>query len=201
VGVPGTNANPASLNFRLTARDGRGGVASADTKLVLAPNAGPFLVTSPNTAVSLEAGSAQTVTWSVANTNVAPVSAANVKITLSADGGKTWPYVLADSTPNDGSASVTLPAIATTAARIKVEAVGNVFFDVSNANFTIRLTGDVNGDASVDCGDLGLIKALYAKRTGQIGFDARADVVQDGVIDARDLAYVARRVAPGTACN
>ncbi|QGZ41927.1 metallopeptidase family M12-like protein [Pseudoduganella flava] len=201
VGVPGTNANPASLNFRLTARDGRGGVASADTKLVLAPNAGPFLVTAPNTAVSLEAGTAQTVTWSVANTNVAPVSAANVKITLSADGGKTWPYVLADSTPNDGSASVTLPAIATTTARIKVEAVGNVFFDVSNANFTIRLTGDVNGDGQVDCGDLGLIKALYAKRTGQIGFDGRADVVQDGVIDARDLSYVARRVAAGTACN
>ncbi len=50
----------------------------------------------------------RTVTWSVANTNIAPVSAANVKITLSADGGNTYPYTLAASTPNNGSASVTL---------------------------------------------------------------------------------------------
>jgi hypothetical protein len=46
--------------------------------------------------------------------------------------------VLAASTPNNGSKLVTLPAVSTTAARIKVEAVGNVFFDVSNANFTIN---------------------------------------------------------------
>ncbi len=112
---PASTRRPASLNFKLTARDGRGGINSATTQLVLAPAAGPFLVTSPNTAVTLDAGSAQTVTWSVANTNVAPVNTANVKITLSADGGKTWPYVLAASVPNSGSASVTLPALATTA--------------------------------------------------------------------------------------
>jgi hypothetical protein len=130
---PAPTPRPASLNFRLTARDGRGGLSSADTQLVLAPEAGPFLVTSLNTATTVEAGAAQTVTWSVANTNVAPVGVDNVKISLSADGGKTWPHTLAASTPNDGSASVTLPVLATTAARIKVEAIGNVFFDVSNA--------------------------------------------------------------------
>src|SRR5476649_212418 len=103
------NANPASLNFRLTARDGRGGVGNASTKLVLAPNAGPFLVTSPNTALSLDGGSTQTVTWSVANTDVAPVNTANVKISLSTDGGNTYPYTLAASTANNGSKAVTLP--------------------------------------------------------------------------------------------
>jgi hypothetical protein len=201
VGFNGTNANPASLNFRLTARDGRGGVNSADTKLVLAPAAGPFLVTSLNAGTTLEAGSAQTVTWNVANTNVAPVGVDNVRILLSTDGGNTWPHTLVASTPNDGSASVTLPSLATTAARIKVEAIGNVFFDVSNTNFSIRLTGDVNTDGVVDCADLGVIRAAFGKRIGQPGFDARADVVADGVIDARDLASVARRVPQGTVCN
>jgi hypothetical protein len=201
VGTPGVNASPASLNFRLTARDGRGGVSSADTQLVLAHAAGPFLVTAPNAATTLQAGSTQTVTWSVANTNVAPVGVENVKISLSTDGGRTWPHTLAASTPNDGSASVTLPSVATNTARIKVEAIGNVFFDISNADIKINLSGDVNADGVVDCGDLGVIRSAFGKRTGQAGFDARADVVADGVIDIRDVTFVARLVPQGSACN
>jgi len=137
-GYSKVNARPATLNFRLTARDGHGGVGSAATALVLAPGAGPFLVTAPNAAVSVARGSQMNVTWNVANTAAAPVSTANVKISLSTDGGQSFPYVLAANTPNNGSKAVTLPAVSTTAARIKVEAVGNVFFDVSNANFTIN---------------------------------------------------------------
>jgi len=137
-GYSKVNARPATLNFRLTARDGHGGVGSAATALVLATGAGPFLVTAPNTAVAVARGSQLNVTWNVANTAAAPVNTANVKISLSTDGGLTFPYVLAASTPNNGSKTVTLPAVSTTAARIKVEAVGNVFFDVSNANFTIN---------------------------------------------------------------
>jgi hypothetical protein len=203
VGFTGVNAAPASLNFKLTVRDGRGGINTAATRLVLAPAAGPFLVTSPNTAVTLDAG-AQTVTWSVANTNAVPVSASNVRITLSTDGGATWPHELAASTPNTGSASVVLPRVATSSARIKVEAVGNVFFDVSNANFTISLplvAGDVDGDGAVSCADTAIVKAAYGKRSGQAGFDARADVVKDNLIDARDLAYVTQRLPKGTSCN
>ncbi|ELX10130.1 hypothetical protein containing type I dockerin domain [Janthinobacterium sp. HH01] len=193
----GANANPAALNFRLTVRDGRGGVGNASTKLVLAPNAGPFLVTSPNSAVSVDAGSTQTVTWSVANTDVAPVNAANVKITLSTDGGNTYPYTLAASTANNGSKSVTLPLVASTTARVKVEAVGNVFFDVSNADFTIRLVGDVNADGALNCDDYAIVKASLGKRTGQAGFDVRADLNKDGLVDARDLAVVSQRIAGG----
>jgi len=132
------NSAPLSLHFRLTARDGRGGVNSADTTLLLANTAGPFLVTAPNTAVTWAGSSTQNVTWNVANTNLAPVNTANVKISLSTDGGLTYPHVLAASTANDGSESVTLPNVGTTQARLKIDAVGNIFFDVSNANFTIH---------------------------------------------------------------
>jgi hypothetical protein len=201
VGLAGTNAAPASLTFKLTARDGRGGVNSATTSLVLAAGAGPFLVTSPNSAVTLDPGSQQTVTWNVANTDVAPVSTGSVNIVLSTDGGKTWPLLLAEGVPNKGSATVTLPTLATSTARIKVEAVGNVFFDISNADFGIHLAGDRNVDGNVDCADLALVKAAFGKRTGQDGFDVRADVVADGVVNARDLTYVAQRLAKGAACN
>jgi hypothetical protein len=76
----------------------------------------------------------------VANTTAAPVNCANVKISYSADGGTNFPVVLAASTPNNGGATVTIPssaANASTQGRIKIEAVGNVFFDISDANLTV----------------------------------------------------------------
>jgi Metallo-peptidase family M12B Reprolysin-like len=137
VGFAGVNADPLSLNFRLTARDGIGGVGSADTRLLLATGAGPFLLTSPNTAVNYATGIPRTITWDVAGTNAAPVGASEVRIMLSVDGGLTYPYVLASATANDGSETVSLPHVATTDARVRIEAVGNVFFDLSDADFRI----------------------------------------------------------------
>ncbi|MBX3688240.1 reprolysin-like metallopeptidase, partial [Dokdonella sp.] len=129
-----------TLKFRLTARDmhnGRGTSSSADISVGVVSAAGPFKVTAPNTAVSWPQGSAQTVTWDVANTTAAPVSCANVDISLSADGGYTFPYVLASGVANSGSASVSMPMIATTRGRVAVTCASNIFFDISDANFTI----------------------------------------------------------------
>jgi hypothetical protein len=153
-----TSVYPGPINFRMTVRDGSpggGGVASSDTIVSLAPGTGPFLVTSQSTPAELLDGlSTQTVTWDVAGTDAAPISATNVKISLSADGGFTYPFVLAASTPNDGSADVALANVATTKARIKVEGVGNVFFDVSDADFAIRAKSGIRftgrGDTVVD---------------------------------------------------
>ena len=135
-----------TLNFRLTVRDNApfsstlpevGQTSFADVVITVNGTAGPFAVTAPNTNVSWGAGTTQNITWSVNSTNLAPINCANVKITLSTDGGQTFPIVLAESTPNDGSHPVTLPNNLSTTARIKIEAVGNIFFDISNANFTI----------------------------------------------------------------
>jgi hypothetical protein len=143
-----------SLNFRVTVRDNRvsgAGVADDHVTLSVDGNAGPFLVTAPNTsAVTWTAGGNEVVTWSTANTNLAPVSAANVRIRLSVDDGQSFPYLLAASTPNDGSESVAVPAgLNTAGARVKVEAEGNVFFDISDASFTINSGAGCPAVASV----------------------------------------------------
>ncbi|MFV2020016.1 M12 family metallo-peptidase [Micromonospora sp. LOL_023] len=132
--------NDRTMHFKLTARDGRvggGGVGNAETEVVLAPQAGPFLVTSQQVPSFYLGGSTQEITWDVAGTDAAPVDAAQVRISLSTDGAKTFPYVLAETVPNNGSATVTLPNIDTTTGRIRIEAVGNVFFDLNDADIRI----------------------------------------------------------------
>lgn len=129
-----------TMNFQVVVRDNRangGGINTATSQVTVSSLAGPFSVTAPNTAVSYIGGTSQTVTWNVANSNLSPVNAANVDILLSTDGGLTFPTVLLAATPNDGTQSVTIPNVATATARIMVKGTGNIFFDVSNSNFTI----------------------------------------------------------------
>ncbi len=128
------------MNFRCCVRDNRanGGGYNDDNMVLTIVNTGAsFAVTAPNTAVSWGGGSSQTVTWNVAGTTANGINCANVAILLSTDGGATFPTTILSSTPNDGSEVITVPNSATTQARIKVQAVGNIFFDICNTNFTI----------------------------------------------------------------
>ena len=149
------------MNFRLTARDNRangGGVADDATTVTAASGTGPFQVTAPNTAVVWSVGVSQNVTWNVAGTDLSPINCSSVDITLSTDGGTTYPITLASGVANSGSQSVNVPAAPTTSARVKVQCAGNIFFDISNANFTIdgtsgapptvTITAPANGSSS-----------------------------------------------------
>ncbi|HKP05046.1 MAG TPA: zinc-dependent metalloprotease family protein [Chthoniobacterales bacterium] len=155
-----------TMNFRVAVRDNKGGISDAGVAINIDAASGPFVVTAPNTAVTVAAGSQLTVNWNVANTTATPVSAANVKISLSTDGGTSFAAVLAASVPNNGTANVTVPNLPTTTARIKVEAVGNIFFDISDANFTITgngapgLVGNISTRLPVGTGDNALIEGF-----------------------------------------
>jgi len=150
--LDGTNGNkwevlPAvnrTLKFRVTVRDNHpgGGSTNSDNMIVtVAANAGPLKVTNPNTNVSWKEGSKHVVRWNVANTNAAPVNCSHVNITLSLDGGNTFPIKLKSDILNDGVANIVLPMQASTHARIKVVAVGNIFYDICDADFKIIAAG------------------------------------------------------------
>jgi hypothetical protein len=127
-------------NFSLTVRDNvaSGGATGRDDVIITADvNSGPFKVTSQGLAVSLNGNSTQTIAWDVANTDGVSVNCTHVTILLSTDGGLTYPNVLLANTPNDGTEDVTLTNTTTTKARIKVEAVDNIFYAVNTTNFSI----------------------------------------------------------------
>jgi hypothetical protein len=155
------------MNFRVTVRDNFAGGGATSTDLVqvtVVAAAGPFTITAPNTAVSWTGGTTQPVTWNVAGTTAPPISAANVSITLSTDGGLTFPLVLAASTPNDGAENIVVPNVPTATARVRVQAVGNSFFDINNANVTIVAgtgPGASIADVSVTEGNSGTTPALF----------------------------------------
>ena len=161
-----------SYNFRLTVRDNiPGGACNGQDNMVVTVNgaSGPFLVTQPNTAVSWTGLSAQTVTWDVAGTNASPVSCANVDILLSTDGGLTYPFAVLANTPNDGSQSITVPNQQSTTARIMVRANDNIFYDISNTNFTITVPSVPDYSLAVTSNTASVCEPLNASYAVQIG--------------------------------
>jgi len=126
-----------TMTFWLIGRDSHGGFGHDEAKITVNAGSGPFKVTYPNTQVVIPGGKRKKVKWDVAKTNLAPVSAQNVKISLSIDGGQTFPTVLEASTPNDGEQKVKFPKTATLHARVKIEGTNNIFFDISDKDFAI----------------------------------------------------------------
>ncbi|MEJ0089737.1 MAG: reprolysin-like metallopeptidase [Limisphaerales bacterium] len=127
-----------AMKFRVTARDNRaggGGVADAQITVTSVSGTGAFAVTSPNTAVNWSGF--RTVTWNVAGSASAPINTTGVNIYLSTNGGLAFPFMLASNAPNTGSATVVLPNVTSSQARIKIEGTGNIFYDVSDVNFSV----------------------------------------------------------------
>ena len=156
-----------TLTFRVTVRDnnaGGGRIGEDTVVLTSVASAGPFLITAPNGGEDFDSGSTQTVTWDVAGTSGGAVQAANVDILLSSDGGQTFPVMLLAATPNDGSQSVILPMVSTAGGRILVRGSGNVFFDMSDDDFSIG--------ASIECATPSLA----------LGVDPRTTVSDDMVV-------------------
>ena len=128
-----------ALSFRLTARDNRaggGGISSDDT--VLTVSGDPFFITSPNGGEVFGQGCPIPTTWTVGGGSVANL----VNLGFSDDGGNNFDQLFGP-TANDGAASPMAPCTATGQARLKASGVGNVFFDVSNNNFSVVPTPPV----------------------------------------------------------
>ncbi len=56
---------------------------------------------------------------------------------MSADGGLTYPHLVAQRVANNGQAAIFVPNVGTSQARIMVRGNNNIFFDISDVDFTV----------------------------------------------------------------
>jgi hypothetical protein len=130
-----------SLNFNMTVRDNKAsaGQSTSDDMVVTVAAVGPFKVTSQNAVETWATGETKTISWDVAGTTANGINVANVEITLVNNTG-TVLATLAASTPNDGSESITVPSTVANDVRIKVTAIGNIFYAVNSALIAVNTT-------------------------------------------------------------
>ena len=130
------------LNFSFLVRDNNagGGNSARDDVKITVIQADAFTVSAPNTAVSWDVGTSQTITWNKGTTDIAPINCQNINIKLSVDGGISFPIMIKANTANDGIEDVIIPNNVSTSARIMIEAVDNIFYNVNTTNFTINST-------------------------------------------------------------
>ena len=144
-----------TMKFVLTLRDQKAGAGgtnvlsgtgSGTTTASITPTvsvssvsaASTFAISNFNTATTVAGGSTQTVTWNVAGTTANGINTSQVNILMSTDGGTTFPITLASATANDGTQAIQMPYnTGSSQVRFKVAAVGNIYFDINNANLTI----------------------------------------------------------------
>ena len=150
-----------TINWGLTVRKQSSSfsqVAQDKIELTSIANAGPFRVDSQNQfGTIIKGGSLEEIIWDVAATDQSPINASSVNILLSKDGGSTFPIVLAESVPNNGSAQIIIPnGVDTTNARIKIKPVSNIFFAINATPFSIQsrdLVLNLNSFIEENCGE------------------------------------------------
>lgn len=200
-----------TLNFRFTVRDNRAGGSannSDDAVITVNATAGPFVVSSQNSATTYAGGSSQTITWDVAGTTANSVNAANVDILWSTDSGNTWTTLLS-GTPNDGTQPVTIPNVSTTTGRIMVKGSNHVFFDVNNANITVNAgsgTSDTIAPTAPTLAASGTTSTTtnlsWSGATDNVGVTGY-DVYQGGSLIGSSVSttYTVASLTPSTAYN
>ena len=128
------------MNFRTTVRDNElngGSFNTGEYSVQVTTTSGPFLITAPNTAMTINSNDFIDIEWDVANTNIAPVNCSAVDIMISTDGGAGNYISIISNTPNDGIENILIPEADSDQVRFKVQCSGHVFFDISNTDLTI----------------------------------------------------------------
>lgn len=127
--LPSTNRR---LHFKFVAYDTKGEAATDSMIVRVVTDEDRFGLDAIPLSSFVRAGDLK-VKWTVANTNLSPISCSSVDIALSTDNGEHFDYILAKQVANSGVATVKLPDISfrDQSVRIKLSCSDNIFFSIS----------------------------------------------------------------------
>lgn len=131
-----------TMTFALTVRDNDvagpngGGQTDVDFMTINVNSTDAFTVVNPS---SWAQGNTENIEWNVGQTaDVNTINCQLVNIKLSLDSGLTFPIDVATNVPNNGLFTYAVPSIPdTNTARILIEAADNIFYDISDFDFSI----------------------------------------------------------------
>lgn len=136
--------------FTITARDNHfyGAQTSSSTQNITVGEDGPFEVVE-NTVY---AGAKSSVLWDTAGTESSPYNVDAVRIDYTTDNGQSW-TVLTESTPNDGTENSVFDLnLGGKTIKVRVSAIGNVFYAVGSQNVATASNCDQNPPTPVSIG-------------------------------------------------
>ncbi len=170
-----------SRRFRVIVRDNKPGAgAFAVSSFVnLAIEGSPFAVLEPVPNQRVSTGPLL-VTWSTGGTQSAPFNCSTVRISLSTDGGESFDIPLGDH-PNTGAATVAIPSLPPGEAYVRIEGVGQIFFNTSR-EFLVNVpcAADLDHDGDVDSDDI--IVFFTGFETGEADYDGDGDTDSDDTL-------------------
>ncbi|MCS4304189.1 reprolysin-like metallopeptidase [Chryseobacterium sp. BIGb0232] len=160
---------PRLLHYAVTVRDENTTpmLVSAETSVDVKED-GPFTFKGLSDATVFYNNAVNTIAWDVVNTNNAPYNVANVKIEYTTDlvNGSSWTELVA-STPNTGSYTTQIPSGVTGPIKLKISAIGNIFYAVS-PKITIGAAPTSTTDAPIG---VSAIDAEVLKTSAVIGWN------------------------------
>ena len=128
--MPTTNRD---LNFRLTVRDGKGGVSTDEMVVTVSTTATALRVTAPTSGADLQPGVATVITWEGDSTLA---GCASVDILMSENGDENFDVTIAQATPNDGEFEYTASSTVTSDSIIKLNCSASGLFALSSGGVT-----------------------------------------------------------------
>ena len=125
------------LNFRLTVRDGKGGVATDEMIVKIVAAQSSFKITAPSSGADLQPGVATVVTWEV-DSSLSGCS--TVDISMSENGNDNFDVILADGTANDGEFGFTVSTTVTADSVLMVSCAESGLLALSPGELTATVT-------------------------------------------------------------
>ncbi|MGS2719210.1 reprolysin-like metallopeptidase [Paraglaciecola aestuariivivens] len=123
-----------NLLFRLTVRDGHGGVSHQDTSVAIKANLTSFNIDSP---VAWQGSNTESIHWQIGDTQLSPINCAKVDLLLDTNNQQKFAISLASAIDNDGQHSITVPNINSDISRLMLKCSDNIFYAISPTAFPI----------------------------------------------------------------